>query len=225
VNEDWNVQWYDTYISGETLRLMLPYQKINHFPGSHQLGRKNLLYKNLTKMKKHLPNDYDFFPKTWLLPYQYEELRVYANNAIQKQPNSKPVFIVKPEASCQGKGIFLTKKVESIGSDEHCVVQEYLTNPYLIDDLKFDLRIYALVKSVTPLKIFVYREGMARFATEKYETPKKSNMKNLYMHLTNYAINKKNPSFQQNNNEEENENQGHKRSLSSILKVYFIIFF
>lgn len=68
-------------------------------------------------------------------------------------------------------------------------------NPYLIDELKFDLRIYALVKSVSPLKIFIYREGMARFATVKYEKPKKKNMKNMCMHLTNYAINKRNPDF------------------------------
>ena len=61
--------------------------------------------------------------------------------------------------------------------------------------LKFDLRIYVLVKSVCPLKVFVYKDGLVRFSTEKYQKPSKNNMKNMCMHLTNYAINKTNPNF------------------------------
>ena len=32
--------------------------------------------------------------------------------------------------------------------------------------------------------------AFARFCTEHYQKPTRSNMDNLYMHLTNYAINK-----------------------------------
>ena len=58
---------------------------------------------------------------------------------------------------------------------------------------KFDLRVYVVVTSFYPLKIYVYREGLARFATEKYS--KNATEKNLYVHLTNYSINKKNKNF------------------------------
>ena len=48
--------------------------------------------------------------------------------------------------------------------------------PFLIDGFKFDLRIYVLVTSCDPLKIYVYKDGLARFATVKYRDPTNNNM-------------------------------------------------
>jgi tubulin polyglutamylase TTLL6/13 len=83
-----------------------------------------------------------------------------------------------------------------------------------LDGLKFDLRIYVLLYGVNPLRIFIYNEGLVRFATEKYDKPTDSNLKNLYMHLTNYAINKNSDKFIQN--DDDGLEEAHKRSLSSV---------
>lgn len=43
-------------------------QKINHFPGMAEICRKDLLGRNLTRMRKHFPKEYNFFPRTWVMP-------------------------------------------------------------------------------------------------------------------------------------------------------------
>ena len=57
----------------------------------------------------------------------------------------------------------------------------------LIKDLKFDLRIYVAITCVNPLRLYIYDEGLVRFATDKYDM---DDHKNIYSHLTNYSINK-----------------------------------
>lgn len=91
-------------------------------------------------------------------------------------------------------------------------MQSYISRPLLIDGFKFDLRIYALVVSCDPLRILVYREGLVRLCTAPYSAPTESNIDCSYMHLTNYAVNKTNVDFVQNN--EDNEEGSSKRSLS-----------
>ena len=67
--------------------------------------------------------------------------------------------------------------------------------PFLIENLKFDLRIYIYLCGVDPLRIFFYKEGLCRMATAEYKPPNQNNLDNLFMHLTNYAINKSSSNF------------------------------
>lgn len=200
----------------EKLTRMRNYQKLNHFPSMYQICRKNLLAKNLKKMERMYPGEYKITPRTWLLPHEWGELKAFVN---EKRVVS---MIVKPEASAQGRGIFITRRLDDINPNEHCVVQRYLRSPYLIDGYKFDLRIYVLITSCDPLKIFIYKEGMVRFATEEWDQASGTNYDNLFMHLTNYAINKEN-GFEISDNP--HDDSGHKRLLSTVLKVSLTVIF
>ena len=89
-----------------------------------------------------------------------------------------PIMIVKPSEASQGKGIFFINDIEKLRDalqidpqnwaktlTQSYVVQRYIPNPYLLDGLKFDLRLYVVVTSCYPLTIFWHKEGIARFAT------------------------------------------------------------
>jgi tubulin polyglutamylase TTLL4 len=64
-----------------------------------------------------------------------------------------------------------------------------VARPYLINGTKFDLRLYVLLTSVNPLRVYLYDDGLVRFASNKY-TNDSSSVSDVFMHLTNYSINK-----------------------------------
>jgi tubulin polyglutamylase TTLL4 len=77
------------------------------------------------------------------------------------------------------------------------LVSKYICNPHLFNDYKYDLRIYVLITSFDPLKIYIHKNGLVRFATQKYDLQPKLCSKR-FIHLTNFAINKKNSKFHYN---------------------------
>ncbi|RZF49121.1 hypothetical protein LSTR_LSTR008407 [Laodelphax striatellus] len=182
--DNWNLYWTDHTVTVERAKEMKRFQKVNHFPGMAEICRKDLLARNLNRMLKLFPKDYNFFPKTWCLPADLGEVIAYSKS----HPNK--TFILKPDVGCQGKGIYLTKNVKDVKPYERMICQVYIHKPFLIDGFKFDMRIYALVTCVDPLRIFVYNDGLARFATSRYKEPAGHNTTNIYMHLTNYSLNK-----------------------------------
>jgi tubulin polyglutamylase TTLL6/13 len=67
--------------------------------------------------------------------------------------------------------------------------------PLLVDKKKFDLRLYVLVRKLDPIEAYLCTEGMVRMCTENYKKPERENIKNLFMHLTNFNINKMNDKY------------------------------
>jgi tubulin polyglutamylase TTLL6/13 len=67
--------WCDGAVPPDKLTRMKLWQKINHFPGMYNLARKNYLGKHLNAMRKLFPEEYNFYPQTFNLPYDYNELK------------------------------------------------------------------------------------------------------------------------------------------------------
>ena len=158
---------------------------------SAQLGRKDLLWKNMNRLRTKHPGDFAIAPMSYLLSDDYE--------AFQKEREREPdcLWILKPVAASCGRGIKIIDKNTSIRKKEGILASKYIANPHLINGLKYDLRVYVLVTSFNPLKVYIYNDGLVRFATEKY-TNDPARLSKKYVHLTNFSVNKKNANFIKN---------------------------
>mmetsp|Transcript_53274 Transcript_53274/g.126801 ORF Transcript_53274/g.126801 Transcript_53274/m.126801 type:complete len:433 (+) Transcript_53274:86-1384(+) len=210
-----DVPWMREHFDGLRLEEQ---QRVNHFRNHYELTRKDLMVKNLKRMRKQLEREdkhaealqYDFFPVTFILPSEYH---MFVED-FKRFPDA--TWIAKPVGRAQGRGIFLfndlgslqqwkkaydTKSApvnsqnQKVQEDvEVYVAQRYIDNPYLIGGKKFDLRLYVLVTSYLPLRIWMYRSGFARFSNHRF-TMQRGDISNAYVHLTNVAIQKTAPSY------------------------------
>ncbi|XP_029562144.1 tubulin polyglutamylase TTLL7 isoform X2 [Salmo trutta] len=208
-DETANLIWSDSAVQHEKIADLRNYQRINHFPGMGEICRKDCLARNMSKMIKSQPQEYSFIPKTWIFPAEYTQFQNYVKELRRKR--KQKTFIVKPANGAMGHGISLIRNCEKLPAQaqDHFIVQEYLDKPFLMEGYKFDLRIYILVTSCDPLRIFLYNDGLVRMGTEKYHTPNEANLSQLYMHLTNYSVNKHNENFER----DETADKGSKRSI------------
>nr|CAI5827763.1 unnamed protein product [Callosobruchus analis] len=209
-SSDFNLLWTGSHPKPGTLRSLAPYQRVNHFPRSYELTRKDRLYKNIERMQqlKGFKN-FDFIPQTFVMPIEYRDL-------CTAHHRSRGPWIVKPVASSRGRGIFIVETPAQVPLEEPVVVAKYISNPLLVAGHKCDLRLYVVVTSFDPLLVYIYEEGLVRFATVKYDSSHKQ-LWNPCMHLCNYSINKYHSDYVKSDDPSA-ENVGHKWTLSALLR-------
>ncbi|XP_070065066.1 tubulin monoglutamylase TTLL4 isoform X2 [Drosophila virilis] len=206
---DWMGVW-GKHLKSPCFKTIRSYQKINHLPGSFRIGRKDSCWKNLQRqMKKHSNREFGFMPRTYVIPNDLCALRKRWPKYAQR--NTK--WIIKPPASARGAGIRVVNRWGQIPKRRPLIVQKYIERPLLINGSKFDLRLYVLVTSVNPLRVFMYHNGLARFASVKYSA-KADTLNDRCMHLTNYSINKFSSNYSKN--EDVNACHGHKWTIKSL---------
>uniref|UniRef100_A0A3B5AL55 Tubulin tyrosine ligase like 4 n=1 Tax=Stegastes partitus TaxID=144197 RepID=A0A3B5AL55_9TELE len=207
-SHDWLGCW-GHHMKSPAFKTLSEHQKLNHFPGTFQIGRKDRLWRNLSKMQVRFgKQEFSFFPRTFILPQDIKLLR-----KAWEDSGSKQKWIIKPPASARGIGIQVIHKWSQMPRKRPLLVQKYLHKPYLISGNKFDLRIYVYVTSYDPLRIYIFSDGLVRFASCKYSSSMKT-LSNKFMHLTNYSVNKKNSEYQANSDDK--ACQGHKWALKAL---------
>lgn len=174
--------WCDT-VKIEYFKQLHPWQVINRIPWAQTMCRKAPFVRLIQRIMAFYPDLYTFLPKSFILPYDNNQFR----HALRKQDKT---YIYKPDKGSLGHGIRLIQP----GAEFHHhgrlgIAQEYVES-FTIDDKKFDLRIYALICSLSPLSIYIFRGGVARFCTESADGDSK------YSILTNTAVNCKNPNLE-----------------------------
>ena len=224
-----NLIWhlYPMFTMQQLIRDIHQNQFYNHFPSTFTLGRKDFMYRHYKNFKNNFKSDYKYVPETFILPDDAELFMNKYKNIFLLQ-RAKKKFIVKPVGLSRGRGVHILAdkeefkylcKISKIKHGKNYLISRYISNPHTINNKKYDLRVYVLISSLFPLKIYMYKEGLVRFATEDYT---KKNYDNVFVHLTNYSINKANlGKYNKNDNNGENFQSFSKWSFSEY-KEYFI---
>ncbi len=110
-----------------------------------------MLARNMNRMLKLFPKEFNIFPRTWCLPAEWVDsssIRQSSYNLLNERKNKVFIFslsfsysdfqaytrakkhktyICKPDAGCQGRGIYLTKSNKDIRPGEHMICQVYVS--------------------------------------------------------------------------------------------------
>jgi tubulin polyglutamylase TTLL1 len=185
------------------------------------------MYKNIKRYRKELEKDnnpiavrdgHGAYAKLDIVPVTYTLPSDYSLFVEEFKRTSNAMWIMKPAGKAQGRGIFMVNKLSQVkkwasqrfgqanGASTY-VISRYIGNPLLVGGKKFDLRLYVVVTSYKPLRVYFFRDGFARFCNEKYSS-EMSDIDNMYIHLTNVAI--------QKNGDEYNGKHGNKWNTKNL---------
>lgn len=97
---------------------------------------------------------------------------------------------VKPEKDLENAGNLPEQPVKSLVANPVIksnvfVIQKYIEKPMLINERKFDIRMWVLITH--DHRCFCFKEGYIRMSSHEYNVDQQ-NLENLAIHLTNNAI-------------------------------------
>ena len=186
------------------------FQKYFTFLRFEQISSKDNLYKNYLILHKKFPNDYNYLPETYIFPKDkkefYEKMKDY-------QLDLNNLWLIKPKNEDQGRGIKIMKNIKEIC--DNCIVTKYISNPHLLYNRKYDLRLYVLISSINPLIIYVFDDGLVRITTEDYNLNINS-LDDNFIHLTNTCLNDKSEKYKINN--DPNAEYGNTWTVKTLIK-------
>lgn len=175
---------------GTHLTSLLPHHKVNFFPGMSMICRKDYLHTHITEASHTVGREYfDFWPEGFVLPKEMDKLI----DALTIEPYP---YILKPPLAARGEGIRIVSSATEIDPDDPYyakkipLAQKYIKDPLLFKgEYKMTFRLYVLLTGVDPIRLYVYRNGLVRICSEKYQD---ESYHNALIHLTNWDLQKDN---------------------------------
>lgn len=151
---DWDVLWAHDYpfraLYPQLQRHLKPHQKVNHLPGCGFITNKVDL----------ATTDIKYIPKAFKLPADRDKFLDYANL------NPDKLFVQKNN---QHRHIYVRNVTEIDYDNNDTFIQEYISNPMLVDGFKFDIGVYVIITSVDPLRIYIFTgDVLFRYCPQQY---------------------------------------------------------
>lgn len=167
-----------------------PEQRVNWVPGITAMTNKGKFALAYKKLLARRPSTQPFCPRQWVLPDESKEFEKHMRDT----GSAKDIFVVKPSIGSRSAGIelmqgrhidsaisshalcssFDRRKLKLSGRKEQYVAQEYISKLLLLKGHKFDLRLYVVVTSLYPLKVYLFGDGLARVCVSPYKPPEQS---------------------------------------------------
>ncbi|EGR31453.1 tubulin-tyrosine ligase family protein, putative [Ichthyophthirius multifiliis] len=146
--------------------------------------------------------------------------------------SGKNVWIIKPADFNRGCGIKLFSSLKQLINilladnkkylERQFIIQKYIEQPLLINERKFDLRIWVMLTDIRKkedrnnFQLYIFKEGYIRTSSEKFDISSEK-LNDLIIHLTNNAIQKTDQRYQKF----EQGNQLSYDQLDQNLKINF----
>uniref|UniRef100_A0A7S2RZ86 Tubulin--tyrosine ligase-like protein 5 n=1 Tax=Mucochytrium quahogii TaxID=96639 RepID=A0A7S2RZ86_9STRA len=212
------------------------YRRVNRVPHHKMISslqRKDAFAEILDKGAKGNELLSRYFLRWWTWTTEKRELVL---EFAHKHPDTW--FIAKPTGGSLGNNIEVLNNTGLSAypmefpktRQKQRMIQEYIREPHLINGHKWDLRAYVLVTSCVPLRVYVFKKGLVRFAAHKYNT-KSSGLGDRTQFLTNTHVGKR---FQSLENitwtyeqlAEHLSSEGHsfERTMEDISEATFLVF-
>uniref|UniRef100_A0A0N5AG15 Tubulin polyglutamylase TTLL4 n=1 Tax=Syphacia muris TaxID=451379 RepID=A0A0N5AG15_9BILA len=127
------------------------FQKVNHIPGSgYYTSKVNLATADIS----------EGVPKGFQMPDGRDAFLRFASE------HPETLWVQK---SNEHRGVKVQKLNQLRLDDNDHFIQQFISNPLLIDGRKFDIAVYAAITSVSPLRVYVYDgDVILRFCNQNY---------------------------------------------------------
>jgi tubulin--tyrosine ligase-like protein 12 len=137
---------------------------LNQFPFETIIVMKNQLAQTVQQGAR-----VDWFPLTFDLNHEFSAFM--GEFLIRQKHGEDNHWIVKPINMSRGIDCQVTNSLDFVVRAMETgpkIVQKYITKPLLLDGKKIDLRFIVLLKSVEPLRVFVYEHFWIRSANQPF---------------------------------------------------------
>ncbi|XP_076666159.1 tubulin tyrosine ligase-like 12 [Andrena cerasifolii] len=180
--EEADILWYTSHFKEyNELSIRSPQVFVNQFPFENVLTIKDLLSivcRRKSGGKSYDPDTLETYPE-WL-PTTYnlntETVQFVAYFEQRESMGLDNHWICKPWNLARGLDTYVTKNLFQIlrlPSTGPKIAQKYIADPVLyerpeIGKVKFDVRYVVMLKSVSPLRVFAYKNFFLRFANKEF---------------------------------------------------------